>query len=364
MGRSQVFQGFAALGAAKLASSECQDRELMSPIEVSSLPTAPAPRDRTLPTVSVIAVIVVLTAIVLAEPASGSSLSPTALPGPQSDSPNPEVEVRLSDPRPTPEEPFFLEVELRWTGAPDALLPHPPELSLPDGLEAGSVEASTWSGREQSVTVYRMHLTAVTAGTYVLDPVELRWTPHGQSEARSLRVAGPTLQVSDSLAQGLATRGVEAPSGLPGGGTGAAALLGLLIFSALLWSWWRSGRLARTTRRASGETPQARRDRAEIERLEELFRQARKLRLERMPRDAVDVLDRIQQALDGSKDRRDDRREIVSPERLQEIRYGASLPTGPELDGWERRLAQELEARRPNPSQAERESLRMRPTVR
>jgi|GEM_PF-3725716 len=278
----------------------------------------------------------------------GPVLAKSPSPASSSEAPSPEASIRVSDPRPALGRTFVLEAELRWSGGADALLPHPPAVPVPDGLEAGSVEASTRSHEGEHVTLYRLHLTAAAAGTYVLDPVELRWTPRGEPGPRSRSLAGPTVQVAAPMARGPMARGpmargpmaggMASPGRLPAAGTGAA-LVGLLSFATLLLSWLGRGRRRDAGRAAGPGHADARRERAALERLEELHRQACKLRQAGLPRPAVEVLVGIQRELDGG--------ELLSAERLEEIRYGASPPPASELEGWERRVARQLEARRP-----------------
>jgi peroxiredoxin len=107
----------------------------------------------------------------------------------------PTAEVSLSDPTPTVGEPFYLDVQLHWSGDLGEYLPQPPRVQIPEAVTRERVTASTSSREGRNVVSYRLELRAEEVGSFALDPVELRYTPRLESSPIESRVSGPTVEV-------------------------------------------------------------------------------------------------------------------------------------------------------------------------
>ncbi len=248
----------------------------------------------------------------------------------------PTAEVVLLSERPEVGESFSVEVRVRWAGHFEDYLLHPPRIQLPDEIEQSALTASTRSSDGRNVVVYRVDLEAREIGTFALNPVELSYTPRGESEALVARIEGPTVGVTEATLLGLRPRTWIA--GVAGLGVLALASIGLA-------RWQRS----RTTRTESGDS----------ELHQELVRRldsARARRLEGDTRGAALLLAEIELELgvDGSAERK-------ALDRLVEgARYGGHVPTRDELDGIERRVGRRVRKLEADSRQAAREALRLR----
>lgn len=107
----------------------------------------------------------------------------------------PEGEAQLLSTSVETHKPFDLLVALRWPGGLQEYVPLPPKLSLPDGLRQLGIRAESHSGAGPATASYTLTLTADKPGSYALDPVELRYTPHG-AETQTRRITGPTVRVT------------------------------------------------------------------------------------------------------------------------------------------------------------------------
>lgn len=262
----------------------------------------------------------------------------------------PEIAVRLSNPRPRAEEPFFVEVEVRWSGDLDRLLPHPPKLSLPASWKAGTLAAATRTDRGRSVVLYRIELIAAEPGVFRPGPVEIRWTLqdgalpagalhggalHGGTPRQSRLIEIPQVKVATApLGRGSPASPPSASTPASKAAAGAAVLALLLGSGALLLR-----RIRRRVRLFSAVDRSLRSERHARARWEELLRQAVRLRRDGHPAEGVEVFGRILDEMGAESP--------LSKGRSEEIRYGGNPPRAEELDGLESRVLRELEPRTP-----------------
>ena len=134
--------------------------------------------------------------------ASGEGLPPEPEPARQAvvelppDLVPPTATVATIGDRPMAGEPFTLQVTVRWADAGEDYRIHAPVLTLPEGLSQEAVSASSSSADGLRVLTYAISLVPAQAGTFHIDPVEIRFTPRGGSEPLATRVTGPTVEVS------------------------------------------------------------------------------------------------------------------------------------------------------------------------
>ena len=108
----------------------------------------------------------------------------------------PTVEVALASAEVEVDEPFELQILVRWSGTGEDYRIHPPRLDLPAGVSQDAVSTSSSSQDGTRVLTYLVSLTADGPGRYALDPVEVRFTPAGGSAPLATQVAGPAVIVS------------------------------------------------------------------------------------------------------------------------------------------------------------------------
>ena len=108
----------------------------------------------------------------------------------------PTVDVVLAPGQAVAQEPFELQILVRWADTGEDYRIHPPRLDVPAGMTQDAVSTSSSSQDGIRVLTYLVSLTADEPGSYVLDPVEVRFTPAGGSEPLATRVAGPAVIVS------------------------------------------------------------------------------------------------------------------------------------------------------------------------
>ncbi len=243
------------------------------------------------------------------------------------------------------DEPFSVEVRVRWAGHFEDYLLHPPRILLPEQIEQADITASTRSADGRNMVVYRVDLEARQPGSYALNPIELIYTPRTESEAISSRVEGPTVVVTEATLWG-----AQPMTWLAAGG-------GLMAFMAAGWALGRRAR-SRRSAAAAGESNdylelRGRLDAARRSRLEGDLRRAG-LDLALLERDLIELAP----SSDGGLDVEVARAEI---DRLIEgARYGGYTPTREELDAIERRVARRVSEMEEDPRQAAREALRLR----
>lgn len=201
--------------------------------------------------------------------------------------------------------PFVVEIEIQWSGRLEDYVLHPPRIEVPATVSTGQLAAATSSSGGAATVVYRQSLTASEAGELLLGPIELRYTPRGESEPVASRIDGPTVVVETRWAA--ATPALVATTG-----GGLALLVGALALKRR-----RHGRQCDTSETDSSlvaerlaRVRRARLDGDMVKCLEALLELARE-------RDAGEA-DQIQALLDKA-------------------RYAGQAPPSPELDALVRR---------------------------
>jgi len=246
----------------------------------------------------------------------------------------PTAEISLVESTQRVGEDFHLEIRMRWVGTLEEYLPQPPKVRLPEGVSIENTVASSDSRDSGSVVSYQITLKADRAGSFALDPVELRYIPKSTGSPVVSLVDGPTVEV---LASGLSTLNPRSIA-LVGG-----ALI-LLAVGALLY--------ARRPSTSDTSTDQ------ELERYQALrirFDACRALRLEGRGGEVALGLAELELELAGENE--------VERHRLQELieslRFGGQVPPSSELDRAQRNIERQIEQLRPDPDQQVRSRLRM-----
>jgi hypothetical protein len=246
----------------------------------------------------------------------------------------PTADLALSDSSPRVGRPFHLDIRLRWAGHLDEYLPEPPKVHLPEGVVLERVTASTSSLEGQSVVTYRAELRADEAGSYALDPVELRYTPRLESNLVESRLEGPTVEVRPWRIAGL--RPMTLFLGSAAAALAATALL--VVFR-------------RVRARAVAQRPAE----ADYEGWRARFDEARAQRVRGDSASFVLALAEIEEEL------MEDDETVAAARRqmVEEARYGGRVPAAEELDRFQRRVELRLEKLRPDPDGELRASLRL-----
>lgn len=247
----------------------------------------------------------------------------------------PTAEVTVSKSLPRPGEEFFVDIHLRWAGRLEEYLPQPPRVHLPEGVRQKGVTASTSSHDGAQVVVYRLTLQADEAGTFALDPVELRYQPRMAADVAITQIQGPTITVAARTVAGVSPRTFA----LIAGGVAATALVGLAVGSR-----WKSRR-----------TPDEEEGHFDFEPLTVRFQEVRALR---MQGDAagfclgmLEILEEIDEPGETEASARAKLRE--------DLRFGGHVPQADEMDRWQREVGRRLETLRPDPQMAARDALRL-----
>lgn len=246
----------------------------------------------------------------------------------------PRAELSVSTPAPFVGQEFFLDVRLHWAGRLDEYLPQPPKVNLPAGLAQAGVTASSDSRDGSQVVLYRVALRAEEAGSYALDPVELRYTPRAASDIATSRVSGPTIEVRPRQPLW------KHPSLLTLGTLSALAItvLGLVTMRR------RSDR--RSQERSAGEDRQRR--------LEDRLAEARRLRLNGSPGASLLLLLEMLEELGEAKS-------LEEHAVLAEgVRYGGRTPSPEEVERLQRAVERGLAVLRSVPERAARQRIRFR----
>ena len=247
----------------------------------------------------------------------------------------PSAELLLSDPSPRVGQEFFLDVHLRWAGHIDEYMPQPPRVHLPEGVTQKGVTASTSSRDGAQVVVYRITLQAEEAGSFALDPVELRYQPRLAADVATTRVLGPTVTVEARTVAGLPPKTFV----MVAGGVAATALAGLAV--GLKW-------------RSLNDLEPVEDD----SRWEAMLARYQEARSRRMQGDGagfclamIDLLDELRESSES---------EAAEMTSLKEdLRFGGHVPPASELDRWQREVSRRLEAMRQDPHIAAREAIRL-----
>lgn len=83
--------------------------------------------------------------------------------------------------------PFSVELIISWEGDPEQYLVETPHLKLPEGIVRSGTSYSTSAKENMYYLRYQYTLCAATAGSYVLDPVEISYWEKDAGEARIAR---------------------------------------------------------------------------------------------------------------------------------------------------------------------------------
>jgi hypothetical protein len=249
----------------------------------------------------------------------------------------PTASVQLAEGQPLVNEPFSVEVEIHWAGNFDEYLLHPPQLTLPEGIEQLGVSAETGGEKGRSVVTYLISLAASQPGRYALDPLELRYTPRFESSPVASRLDGPTVEVRRRTVAGLAPL---AFTGVAGGLT-----LALVAGSVLL-------RARRRSRSAGGED-------LPHERWQQNLGEARRQRLEGELAACFEGLARLElELLGGDEGAAAQRAELEG--RIERIRFGGEQPSSQEAQLLLRRVERQVAERTPADGDQPRSRIRLR----
>lgn len=254
----------------------------------------------------------------------------------------PSADLRLSALTPAMGRPFDLEVRIRWAGNFDEYLLHPPQVTLPTGVVQHGVSASTSGEAGASVVTYEVHLEAQRAGTFALDPVELRYTPRFENQVVSTRLDGPTITVAAPSRSQLVIFGISAT--------------GLVLLVSSGWLWRR--RRARCAPSAQV---------LDIDSWQGQLDAARRLRLQGQAGEALRQLLELERSMCRcQKEAAADWAEPLGEAQSQELeswvercRFGGETPPSEAMQRLERRIERRLQQARPSPDQDRRASLRL-----
>lgn len=229
---------------------------------------------------------------------------------------------------------FFLDIRMRWAGRLEEYLPLPPTVRLPEGVSIDDIVASTDSRDGGNVVTYRLSLRADRAGTYALDPVELRYMPSSTGSPVVSLADGPTVDVRESGLKALR------PS--------QWAMAGGLLAAIAAGGW------VMQRRRSKLEAGPA----VEVERYQVLRARldgCRALRLEGRPAELALRLAELE--LDLAED--DEREQLRLKGLIESLRFGGQVPPSSALDSMYRGVERQIESLRPDPDQDVRSRLRV-----
>jgi peroxiredoxin len=222
----------------------------------------------------------------------------------------PSASLSLAQVKARAQHPFKLEVVIEWAGHFQDYLLHPPELQLPEGVTIIGTAAHTSSRQGRAKITYELSLIAQKAGSYSLDPLELRYTPRQESQPLSQRIQGPTVTVHPATLLGFEP---------------ATFWLGLALTLALSLLYPIYGFVrARKTAQDSAKTPSSAQG---LEQLNAHLAKARQARIRGELRDVAQEILRFYGLIDPSLSPSD-----IAP-WAEKIRFGGHTPTQPELDG-------------------------------
>jgi hypothetical protein len=92
--------------------------------------------------------------------------------------------------------PFSIELTVSWEGDAEKYLVERPRLKLPQGITQSGTSYSTSAKENICFLRYRYTLIAGTAGTDVLEPVEISYWEKNSGDARTARTDALTFKVS------------------------------------------------------------------------------------------------------------------------------------------------------------------------
>ena len=246
----------------------------------------------------------------------------------------PTAEIVLAESSHRVDKVFHLDIRMHWVGTLEEYLPQPPKVRLPEGVSIENIVASTDSREGGKVVSYRVAMKADRAGSFALDPVELRYIPRSTGSPVVSMVDGPTVEVQEA--------GLKAVK--PGRAVLAGGVLILLSAAALVYRRRKSSAVVAPNLEL--ERYQALRDR---------FDDCRALRLEGRGGELALSLAELELEMAG-----DDEKERLRLQRLIEnLRFGGEVPPGSELDRAQRSVERQIEELRPDPDLLARSRLRI-----
>lgn len=246
----------------------------------------------------------------------------------------PTAEVLLAEDSHQVERDFHLDIRMHWVGTLEEYLPQPPKVRLPEGVSIENIVASTDSREGGNVVTYRVTLRADRAGSFALDPVELRYIPRSTGSPVVSLVDGPTVEVQES--------GLKAVK--PGRALLAGAVMILVTTAALVYMRRRS---------TAGDSPDSGLERYQA--LRARFDECRALRLEGRGGELALCLAELElEMVDDDESER-----LRLQELIEGLRFGGQVPPSSELERAHRRLERQIEDLRPDPDLVVRSRLRM-----
>lgn len=230
--------------------------------------------------------------------------------------------------------PFHIDVPITWSGNFSEYLLHPPTIALPEGATELSMTASTTSAAGAKVVTYRFTYQVEEPGEYKFDPIELKYTPRGESEPIRERVGGPIITLQGPL--------TSHSTALVASALGAMALLG--AFGLLL------------RRKKAAESDSSKAPKATPETINTKLQDARRLRMDGDIAGYLDLLSAVMTDLGAHKFEA----QQTSLEQLREqVRYGGQMVDEPTLDRMERKVELELDTQRPKADDQNKSSIEL-----
>jgi hypothetical protein len=243
----------------------------------------------------------------------------------------PTATYSLSHKSVAPKQRFSLDVQISWAGHFEDYLLHPPQISLPQGIQQHAMTAHTDSAQGRKLVTYRFSLEAANEGVYAIDPIELRYTPRMESEPIASRIAGPTVKVAAPLIYGLSR---TAFSGV---------LIGVLLLG--LGAYFLLKPRTKTEVPESNSEPQ-------YETGLSLFNKAKQRRHQGDLSGYLELLSQLHRQLPQGHQPLPNYDELIA-----QIRYAGYQPTTPELDQIQRVVELNLSQLRPDAHASDREIL-------
>jgi peroxiredoxin len=247
----------------------------------------------------------------------------------------PTAEMVLSNNEPRVGQEFELEIRLRWAGRLEKYLPQAPKVHLPEGVRQSRVRASTHSRDGSEIVTYRLLLSAEKAGSYALDPVELRYTPRLATSAVTTRLIGPTVVVQPRTLGGVRP-GVLA--------LGAGGLIITAVFGVAVGRRWRSAK-------SQADEPSE----PTFEALEAELTHAKTLRMQGDGRSCVLALVVLARKIESDGGLGEGGLDALE----ESVRYGGSVPPNELKDRLQRVIERRLDSLEPDPHESARMALRL-----
>ncbi len=252
----------------------------------------------------------------------------------------PTAEVTLANRSPSIGQPFNVDVRVRWAGHIDDYILHPPSIQLPESVTLTGTSARTSSEAGAQVITYSLSLVANEAGTFALDPVEVRYTPRFESKPVAGRISGPTIEVAEPTILGVHPALFVVL-------TGCLLLVVLLGIGGLRFVRGRSEATSDAAPTALGP---------DVESLRAAMESARKHRVEGNVAQFLETLAAMERTIDGGTTNEGSN---VLTDMVERARYGGQLPAKEELDQMQRRVERRLTELTPDTQAQARQAVRL-----